>query len=389
MSVEIIQINLQTEFGGGEVYTQFLTQTLRNLHIPTRIIVHEAATFWQKLNIANVDLIRCSGLAELPKLLGKTPKLLLSHGPLPTAVSMRLQHHCLTAIAHMPLTGRDPSPYQPYHQIIAVSEYVLNTLKQAGFDKVINQPLYGIANPEIARQLPQPIHKASLYTWDKRKGRDVLLSYLEPFYQKFAATPIFVKRPGLTLGIVSRLTPIKQFPSLFQHIAPVIRDFPALNLEIFGSGGYASIRDFKQALHPIKNQVRFWGQQWSVGSIYRQCDYILSGLPEREALGLNLLEAQACDTPVIAVQAPPFTETVNPNVSGLLYIDPRQDQAADFRRVMTLITQNPPLLNPAGSMHLARFTLANFEKTLYSIVPLLESAYNDKKRYDNHLSKVL
>jgi hypothetical protein len=44
-----------------------------------------------------------------------------------------------------------------------------------------------------------------------------------------------------------------------------------VNLEVFGSGGYASVRDLDRALAVMPGrQVRFWGQQRDVGVIYRQ-----------------------------------------------------------------------------------------------------------------------
>jgi glycosyltransferase involved in cell wall biosynthesis len=172
---------------------------------------------------------------------------------------------------------------------------------------------------------------------------------------------------------VSRITPIKQFPILLKLIAPILKEFPNMNIEIFGAGGYASVRDCKHALQPIKNRVRFWGHQWQVGAAYAECDYVLSGLPEKEALGLNLLEAQCCNIPVIAVKAPPFTETVNDQVSGYLYTDPRLDQGADFRRVLQKInSRETPKLKPADSPHLTQFTMDSFQKTLQDIVKQID-----------------
>lgn len=79
-----------------------------------------------------------------------------------------------------------------------------------------------------------------------------------------------------------------------------------MHLEIFGSGGYALARDSDKALSPIAHQVRFWGHQRNVGAVYAQLDYLMTGLPEKEALGLNIIEAQARDPPVLAVKAPPL-----------------------------------------------------------------------------------
>lgn len=56
--------------------------------------------------------------------------------------------------------------------------------------------------------------------------------------------------------------------------------------------------------------------------IYNKLDFLLTGLPEKEALGLNVLEAQACNLPVLAVDALPFQETVLDGKTGYLFNDP-------------------------------------------------------------------
>jgi glycosyltransferase involved in cell wall biosynthesis len=94
--------------------------------------------------------------------------------------------------------------------------------------------------------------------------------------------PAFARLPGIALGIVSRLTPIKQFPLMFRHLAPVLARHPQFRLEIFGAGGYASVRDLRRALAPVRERVRFWGAQAQVGAIYRRIDYLMTGLPERK-----------------------------------------------------------------------------------------------------------
>jgi glycosyltransferase involved in cell wall biosynthesis len=180
-----------------------------------------------------------------------------------------------------------------------------------------------------------------------------------------ALTPgrAFKRHPGLTLGIVSRLTPIKQFPRLFSILAPVMARYPQVNLEIFGSGGYASVRDLQHALAPVRRQVRYWGHQADVARVYPQLDYVLSGLPEKEALGLNLIEAQVCGTPVLAVNAPPFTETVLDGASGYLFEDPRRDGGEDFGRLLQRLLAGAARPDPrAAPAHLARFSRDAFRE---------------------------
>jgi glycosyltransferase involved in cell wall biosynthesis len=59
----------------------------------------------------------------------------------------------------------------------------------------------------------------------------------------------------------------------------------------------------------------------------------MTGLPEKEALGLNVLEAQACGCPVLADRcAAVHRDRCAPEVTGLLYRDPRADGGAAFER---------------------------------------------------------
>jgi glycosyltransferase involved in cell wall biosynthesis len=178
----------------------------------------------------------------------------------------------------------------------------------------------------------------------------------------------------LTLGIVSRLTPIKQFPLLFSLLAPILRKYPAVHLEIFGSGGYASVRDLRRALRPVVGQVRFWGHQHDVRAVYHQLDYLMTGLPEKEALGLNVIEAQACGTPILAVNAPPFVETVLHERTGFLYADPRADQGKDFGRLLERLLTAPhpnPLDHPE---HLQRFSADAYRARLGAFMEKIRKA---------------
>jgi glycosyltransferase involved in cell wall biosynthesis len=172
--------------------------------------------------------------------------------------------------------------------------------------------------------------------------------------------------------VVSRITTIKQFPLLFSHLAPILAATPGLRLDIFGSGGFASIRDLRRAVSPLGKRVRFWGQQRDVAKVYRSVDYVLTGLPELEALGLNVIEAQACGTPVLAMDAPPFTETMVDGVTGFLYPDPRHDGGAGFTALLKrILAEDRP--NPRrATEHLVKFSAAAFCERLARALAALE-----------------
>ena len=92
-------------------------------------------------------------------------------------------------------------------------------------------------------------------------------------------------------------------------------------------------------------------------------------MPEREALGLNLIEAQHLGVPVIAVNAPPFTETVLDGVTGWLYKDPRKDSGNDFRRILKGITSGTMLLDKTNAdSHLSQFSTDAFSERLYNAI---------------------
>jgi glycosyltransferase involved in cell wall biosynthesis len=356
-----IQINLQQHFGGGEVYTRFLSEALIKQEWEVELYAHSSADFWQRLGLKGTRIHYVSNAADIPKRIGdaSTPPLILTHGPPPKAIHKALQEKgVLCAIAHMPVQDRDARKFSGLHQVFGVSRYVIQTLEDRQVANVHPQALYGVADLRGGDPSDSPpILRTSPYDWDLRKGRDRLLSWIYPLYQALRPQIRYQPRPGITLGIVSRITTIKQFDRLFTLLAPIIAEFDQLILEIFGAGGYASVRDLRKVLRPIAAQTRWWGHQQQVAAVYSRLDYLLTGLPEREALGLNVLEAQACGTPVLAVDGGPFRETVLHGRTGWLYRDPREDGGEDFKRLVTTLTEPTTRLNPLHAQdHLDRFS---------------------------------
>lgn len=356
-----VQINWQTSFGGGELYTRFFSAALVALGWEVRLIAARDAAFWSGLAMPGVEIVPIASGRDIPGVLPREPALVVTHTTLPEDLAREVAaRHRLGGFVHMPLNERDPAGLAHYHRIFCVSDYVARTARERGHDQVHDEAMLGVADLRPRGTGASPLRRRSEYDWDRRKFRDRLMSWCEPLRPRRDLA--FVRRPGLSLGIVSRLTPIKQFPLLFSRLAPVLAELPGVNLEIFGSGGYASVRDLRAALAPLGERARWWGHQSDPAAVYPQLDFLLSGLPEREALGLNLIEAQVAGTPVLAVDAPPFTETVVDGRSGFLYRDPRLDGAADFRRLLHELAGGRARPDPRqAASHLARFSAAAFE----------------------------
>jgi len=366
--MRLVQINLQPHFGGGEVYTAFLCRALSELGVATRLLVHPRAGFWGGLGLpGDTEVVKVAPGNTVADSLPEGPLWLLAHGPLPVELLVPMPHRLRTAVVHMPVQGRNPAAFVGHDMLLPVSGWVRDGLLASGLPSW-REPLYGVADlNRVAREAP--IRRASRYDWDRRKFRDRLFSWIEPLVDPLLPHPVYARRDGLTLGIVSRITPIKQFPALFTILAPLLARHPDIHLEIFGAGGYASVRDLDAALAPLAGRVRFWGHQAEVAAVYRSIDYLLTGLPEKEALGLNVIEAQACGTPVLAPAAPPFTETLVDGATGFLYRDPREDAGDDFARLIGRLLTLPERPDPRASQALLeRFSFAAFVARLRPVV---------------------
>jgi len=357
--IRIHHVNLQPLVGGGEIYTRALTRALAEAGAEVVLYVHPALKLWDDLAGERVRLERVADEATLLASLPGPRSTVLTQSPLSaSAVAQLAARHRLAGFAHMPMFQRSAEGFLPYQLVFTVSRYCIALLRAAGIARLYPEPVYGTA--ELARGGGAPVVRRSIYLYDERKGRDRLLRGLNALLGRDRPGAPFVRRPGLTLGIVSLLAPIKQLPALFSVVAPRIAQHRAVHLEIFGSGGYAQVRDLRRALAPLGDRARFWGYQENVAAIYPQLDYLMTGLPEKEALGLNAIEAQACGTPVLAPDAPPFTETVVDGASGFRYRDPREDGGADFERLLGEIVAGRPRPDPraAAAAHLAQFTHA-------------------------------
>jgi len=363
-------VNLQPLLGGAEVYTMFFARAVRAAGCRVFLHVSPVAGFWAHLAAEDIAIRPASSDAEVLAVL-PAGSWIVTQAPVSSEfVEAARRSHWLTGFCHMPLAGRTAGVLVRYHQVYAVSRYVASTIADAGVGCCYGEALYGIAELDRGQSAaPAAVLARSPYSWDRRKWRDRALSVIEPIAKRATRPARFARKPdSIVLGILSNIGPIKQFEVLFRLIAPHIARAPRVTLEVFGSGGYRSITDLKRALAPLGDRVRFWGPQARPGDVYPQLDFLMSGLPEKEALGLNILEAQSCGVRVLAVDAPPFTETVLDGVSGFLYPDPRTDGGTGFARVLDKALGAPAPDRGAMDAHMARFSRVAYEGRIARLV---------------------
>src|SRR5260221_386734 len=82
-------------------------------------------------------------------------------------------------------------------------------------------PLYGVGEIDRRHRQDAP-HRGPLCEWDEHKLRDRIVAIGDRARGTVSVGRPYARRPGLTLGIVSRLAPLKQFPAMFRILAPII-----------------------------------------------------------------------------------------------------------------------------------------------------------------------
>jgi glycosyltransferase involved in cell wall biosynthesis len=365
----IVQFNLSPTLGGAEVYTAFFSRALAARGWPTRMVVNAAARFWDDLDLGCIPRASAATGGDGTR----KRDIAVIHSPVPAGMLSTLARHYVAGVAHQAIySGKHPAYYDRADMLLAVSRHVMATLQQHGLARVHPTPLYGVADLDRGAHAAAPA-PGPLFDVDARKPRDRLLAAIDRARTKLAAPRRYERRPGLTLGVVSRLAPLKQFPALFEHLVPILVRHPGVNLELFGAAvGYKSLAEVRRAVAPLGERVRFWGHQRDVASAYRALDYLLTGLPEREALGLNAIESCVAGTPVLAIAAPPFSETMKDGVTGFLYTDPRRDGGRDFERVLIGIESGA--LRPdlaAAALHLQAFSFERFADRVDAVIETL------------------
>src|SRR4029079_14266543 len=218
----IVQVNLAPTLGGAEVFTAFVSRALVARGWPTRVLVRADADFWRDLDFGGVEQLRVPDATSAVAAL-EVGDIALIHGSLPAPVLAKLgSRGPVVGIAHQAIYDSSrPAYYGTADVMFGVSRHVVATLRANGVASVQDEPLFRIGEINRLHSAAAPV-RGPLCEWGERKPFERLLAAAQRAFRSGGTGPIYTKRPGLTLGIVSRIAPAKQFPALFDVLAPII-----------------------------------------------------------------------------------------------------------------------------------------------------------------------
>jgi glycosyltransferase involved in cell wall biosynthesis len=157
-----------------------------------------------------------------------------------------------------------------------------------------------------------------------------------------------------------RLDPRKGVDQIIRAVAALDGDLGRAQLAVVGtsSTGEGLARRLRLlGAELLGDRVRFLGPRQDIAAVLRSADVLVQA-SAREALGLSVLEAQACGTPVVAYPASGTSEIVRDGETGLLA---RQDDVASLSacigRVLTDDGLRAHLAGAARAQVVTTFTL--------------------------------
>lgn len=134
----------------------------------------------------------------------------------------------------------------------------------------------------------------------------------KPNESERSATPL--------ISYVGRLKKYKSVEHLLRAFREVANDIPHVKLLIIGDGDYKAELEKMSLELGIASSVRFTGfvdEETKVKLL--QQSWFSVNPSSKEGWGLTVVEANACGTPVIASNVPGLRDSIQDNVTGLLY----------------------------------------------------------------------
>ena len=134
---------------------------------------------------------------------------------------------------------------------------------------------------------------------------------------------------NFTIGMVSRITPLKGHSDLIKAAAMLKGKIPGLKVLIVGDAPKDKYRDELEMLSKrlgLSGIAEFTGAREDIPSVMASLDILVSATTTPEAFGRSIIEAQASGVPVVATRVGGVVDIIEDGKNGLLChpLDPRE-----------------------------------------------------------------
>lgn len=171
-----------------------------------------------------------------------------------------------------------------------------------------------------------------------------------------------------TIGVVSRLEPIKGMDLVVPAFAEVLKMYPATQLLVVGDGTLRASMEEQAAQLGCASHIRFVGRQpqEELSQWYSQMDIVL--MPSRsEGFGLTAIEAMAHGCVMVASDVGGLPEVVRDGICGLLH---RTEDVADMAAKIVSLIGDPALYAQLRTQSLVEVGKYSFERYAATICDL-------------------
>lgn len=179
------------------------------------------------------------------------------------------------------------------------------------------------------------------------------------------------------IGIVARLVPDKGHEYLIRAVKTLEFDIPNLRLLIVGDGRNRTyLMELTKKLN-LEKKILFAGTLKDVAKPLAAIDLFILPAVWREGFGLSIVEAMACQRPVVVTNIWSLNTFIHNEVNGIL-VEPRDTE--DLVRAIRLLFQNPALgarIGEAGKKTAEeRFSLDRMVREIEAVYEEILSRYN-------------
>jgi len=334
MSINVLQLRASTGFGGAEniilsscqnldsrrfrasilttfparFESNFLADAAQRLGIPCHTLRYDhrfspagVRYFLRYLDEHKIDIVHAHGyreniLAGLGAYYKNIATVSTAHGWITDPVRTQIDLWALKAL----------------HRIVAVSPSVEEKLLRAGFKKDrIVLLLNAVDVRQFHRQAPCP-----------------------SLQEQFGIAP-----GTFVIGTAARLSPEKGLADLIRAAQQVVKQCPQVKFLIVGDGPERAVLEKLAVELGLQDFVSFAGYQENVAAFYNLMNLYASPSLQ-EAMPKSLLEAAACELPIVATAVGGVPQIIQPGETGVLL--PAGDPQRLAAEIIRLI-QNPGL----------------------------------------------